>query len=274
MKKKLLLFLGILIIVVGVGIILFPIISQAYTSHQQKLLMQDVKSQIFASINEVNEENSENESSTVNQANPVESSSSDNAAGISSGTAAGSDTSPQSDSDDTPQLDTLTPQLLLNNHDEEETVSEAATDKSRLRGQTCLGIISIEKIDLLYAIVEGTSDYNIGVAIGHFNESAAIGAEGNCALAGHNGGTYGRYFGDIKKLKVGDEVVLTDLTGTEYTYNVTEIFTVEPTDLYVVQDLGIEGKFLTMVTCTQHGTMRLIVRAECTEEPVSMRHTK
>ncbi|MBR6293389.1 MAG: hypothetical protein IKR54_02245, partial [Lachnospiraceae bacterium] len=65
---------------------------------------------------------------------------------------------------------------------------DPAEIESRLSGQKCVGVIACDKIDLCYAIVEGVEYANIGVSIGHFEESAGIGQEGNCALAGHNGG--------------------------------------------------------------------------------------
>lgn len=253
MRRRLMLIIGIVLLVAGVGIFLYPLVSQAIAAHEQKILMQQVKEQIINNITEINRENSA-------------------ASGV-------SDTEPGSEGitlvdgtiDNTDSSEITDDSNLLANINEEETVEEGQLNKSRLQGQKCLGIITIDKINLVYAIVEGTDDANIGVAIGHFKESVGIGKEGNCALAGHNGGTYGRYFGDIKDLHEGDAVIMTDIDGTEYTYNVTEKFVVEPTDTYVVKDLGVSGKYLTMVTCTEHGTKRLIVRAKCTTEPKTMR---
>lgn len=151
---------------------------------------------------------------------------------------------------------------------------DPAEIESRLSGQKCVGVIACDKIDLCYAIVEGVEYANIGVSIGHFEESAGIGQEGNCALAGHNGGFYGRYFGDIKDLRKGDEIKLTDLLGQEFSYKVTESFKCEPTDVEVVGDLGQKGKFLTLVTCCENGARRLIVRAKCTTAPVLIKQVK
>nr|MCR5829977.1 class D sortase [Lachnospiraceae bacterium] len=153
--------------------------------------------------------------------------------------------------------------LLMGDSEIEEELDPAEI-ASRLSGQDCVGVIACDKIDLCYAIVEGVEYANIGVSIGHFEESAGIGKEGNCALAGHNGGFYGRYFGDIKELVKGDEIKLTDLLGQEYTYNVTKSFKCEPTDVHVVGDLDEKGKFLTLVTCCENGKRRYIVRAKCT----------
>lgn len=146
--------------------------------------------------------------------------------------------------------------------EEEEAPQTNVLESERLRGQTLCGIIRIPDIDLTYAVVEGTKYENIGVAIGHFSSSVAFGAEGNCALAGHRGGTSGPYFKDIDKLVKGSEIILTDMNFDEYTYIVTDSFIVDPTDTYVAEDLGKPGRYLTLVTCQDKGTKRLVVRAK------------
>lgn len=276
MKRKLLFILGIVIMVAGVGIFLFPIISQAYNAHQQRIMMEDVKKQILESMFETASDKS-NETAVgntdskknVNTASKTDPTGSDDVI-VGDSVVEGIETTDEQNTEDTQAAGST----ILGDLVEEETVEEQTFKSSRLSGQKCVGIITIETINLIYPVVEGVETDNIGVAIGHFPDSAQIGAEGNCAMAGHNGGTYGRYFGDIKNLKKGDEVILTNTKGEEYKYYITESFVVEPTDIYVVDDLGIEGKFLTMVTCTQHGTKRLIVRAECTEEATLIRGLK
>lgn len=280
MKRKLLFILGIVLLVVGIGVFLFPIVSQARNAHKQRVMMDEVKQQIinsmFAADTDEKADTQKTDPGTENSPANGEASTEGNETTDSSeevGEETGTDTA--NTADNTPDTDSESePATLAGDLVEEETVEEATYTRSRLSGQKCIGIITIETINLIYPVVEGVETDNIGVAIGHFPDSAAIGAEGNCAMAGHNGGTYGRYFGDIKNLKVGDEVILTNTKGEEYKYYVTESFVVEPTDVYVVGDLGVEGKYLTMVTCTQHGSKRLIVRAQCTEEASKMRGLK
>lgn len=145
---------------------------------------------------------------------------------------------------------------------EEQKEQETPTNiRDRLKNQTVLGIIEIDKIDLIYAVVEGTKDENLGVAIGHMKNTAALGQPGNCALAGHRGGISGPYFKKIDKLKKGDAIKLTDANGTVYTYYVTESFIVEPSDVWVAEN-NTQEKMLTLITCENNSTKRLIVRAK------------
>lgn len=88
----------------------------------------------------------------------------------------------------------------------------------------------------------------------------------NTYIAGHRLGYPGSpsflAFYDLNKLENGDEIFLTDSSGTRYTYRVFKEFVVEPTDLSVTEP--VPGKsILTLQTCTLPDySQRLIVQAE------------
>lgn len=235
--------IGILIICIGVGICSYPIIRQAYSTHRQSELRD-----AFYEILQANEE-----------ATP--------------GVLVTSGDSLTYENDKLLQTEpTQEVQPITENHnsdyiefEETDVVEDTQTAdniKDRLNGQTVIGLIEIKKIDLIYAIVEGTTDRNLGVAIGHMTQTAALGEEGNCALAGHRGGTSGPYFKNINKLNEGDEIKITDTQGNEFIYLVTESFVVEPTEMSVIEDVS-KQRLLTLITCQESGTKRLIVRAVC-----------
>ena len=124
--------------------------------------------------------------------------------------------------------------------------------------QNIIGIIEIKKLNLMYAVVEGTNGVNIKASIGHISTSSAIGADGTCILAGHRGGMYGEMFDNINQLASGDLVTVTDLTGTEYTYEVYEQKVIKPKD-WTIQD-WIPGQItLVLLTCENGGSTRLCV---------------
>ncbi len=151
------------------------------------------------------------------------------------------------------------------NSDNPEEDSQNENKPNRLNNRTVIGVIQIEAIDLIYAIVEGTETEDIGVAIGHISDTAGLGELGNCALAGHRGGYSGPYFKNVDQLKKGDSVVITKAGGQKFEYRVTESFIVEPTELWVIEDTGDEKAVLTLVTCEDSGDTRLIVRCEMEE---------
>ena len=123
-----------------------------------------------------------------------------------------------------------------------------------------IGIIEIEKLNITYAIVEGTKNINIKASIGHLEESSDIGADGTCVLAGHRGGMYGEMFDNVDELAPGDLIVVTDLTGTEYTYEVYEHRNINAKDWSICD--WIDNQItLVLLTCEKSGYGRLCVMA-------------
>ena len=94
--------------------------------------------------------------------------------------------------------------------------------------------------------------------------------EANVYLAGHRLGYPGTSswlgFWDLDNVEEGDEVLVTDANGEEYTYEVFTSFVADPNDIWVTGT--IPGKnVLTLQTCTLPDyAQRLIVQAELVEE--------
>lgn len=121
-----------------------------------------------------------------------------------------------------------------------------------------IGMIEIRSIDIKYPIMEGDGKAQLSHSVGHLSDTAGIGEQGNCVLAGHRGSRYGPIFKHLDQVKPGDEVQVTDLEGGVHYYWISESFVTTPDDVLVKrQDRGEE---LTLVTCEYQGTMRLIVR--------------
>lgn len=124
--------------------------------------------------------------------------------------------------------------------------------------------MNIPAIDLTVPIVDGISDENLHIAPARFETSKRPGEMGNFAVAGHRYYTYGRDFNRLDEIAVGDEIeVIVGINA--YTYTVTEVFVVEPEEIWVLDDVpGM--RTITLVTCTpiRVATHRLIVRGELT----------
>lgn len=146
--------------------------------------------------------------------------------------------------------------------DKEEQVDLAAV----------LGVLRIPKIDLEEAVREGSTSSVISSALGHVENTALPGQQGNCAIAGHRNYVFGRYFNRLNEMEAGDIVEIETLDGT-YTYTVTESFVVEPEEVSVLDQT--EGYDLTLITCTPLfvGTHRLIIRAELTNRCINKDNT-
>ena len=120
-----------------------------------------------------------------------------------------------------------------------------------------IGLIEIEALDIKYAVLEGAGSYELSCGIGHISDTAGIGEVGNCVLAGHNGSRHGTYFTNLKTLKEGDVIKLTDKKGNQYFYVAESMKVVGPYD-NSVKDQG-DAVELTLLTCENSGTMRLVV---------------
>jgi sortase A len=103
--------------------------------------------------------------------------------------------------------------------------------------------------------------------VDHYGTTANPGQPGNMVILGHSSGVAwapGKYkfvFTMLDKLKQNQPIYV-DYHGTRYTYKVTEMFVVPPTDGTVLQPTTTPT--LTLITCTPVGTSknRLIVKAE------------
>lgn len=146
--------------------------------------------------------------------------------------------------------------------EEKETEAEdtkapiSEEDAALLSSGDVIGLIEIEALELKYPIVEGADSKQLAYGIGHIPGTAAIGSIGNCVLAGHRGSRYGTYFKYLNRLSAGDTVKVMDKEGNVYLYEVVSWEVVGPYD-NSVKAQGIETE-LTLLTCENSGTMRLI----------------
>ncbi len=143
--------------------------------------------------------------------------------------------------------------------EQEETDTEAPIseeDAALLSSGDVIGLIEIEALDLKYPIVEGADSGQLAYGIGHIPGTAAVGSAGNCVLAGHRGSRHGTYFKYLDRLSEGDTVKITDKEGKVHLYEVVSWEVVGPYD-NSVKAQG-EGTELTLLTCENSGTMRLI----------------
>ena len=131
-----------------------------------------------------------------------------------------------------------------------------------LNGDGIMGYVQIPKIGIKLPIFHGTSDEVLQIGAGHLEGSSLpIGGEStHSVLSAHRGLPSASLFTDLDLMKEGDHFYINVLDET-LAYEVDQILTVEPEDTtaLVVED----GKDLvTLLTCTPYGvnTQRLLVR--------------
>ena len=123
---------------------------------------------------------------------------------------------------------------------------------------TTEAILKIPKINIEYPVLSATSDALLFVSLNKYwgPEPNEV---GNYCIVGHYYEN-GKMFGKLHKLKNGDKAELTDLSGNTLKYQVYNKYVVEPTDTRCTSQLTDGRKELTLITCTNGGKQRLVVK--------------
>ena len=122
-------------------------------------------------------------------------------------------------------------------------------------------IIEIPAIGVNAPIVPGVYDWEqLKRGVGHHTGSALPGQNGNMVLAAHND-IYGEIFRDLSQLSPGDEFTVST-AARSYTYVVTKIEIVEPTQVEVMQSTNHASA--TLISCYPYriNTQRIVVFAD------------
>lgn len=125
-----------------------------------------------------------------------------------------------------------------------------------------MGYIEIPKINVNLPIFNGTNEEVLKRGVGHIETTPLpIGGEGNhSVLSAHRGLPSAKLFTDLDKLEVDDVFMIKMLTEI-LVYKIDQITVVEPTDTQYLQ--AEDGQdYITLITCTPYAinTHRLLVR--------------
>jgi sortase A len=122
-----------------------------------------------------------------------------------------------------------------------------------------LAILRIPNIRLEVAVLPGTDTLALNRGVGHIEDTAMPGTDGNAGIAGHRDG----FFRGLKDITTGDVIELETLDG-RLVYHVERTWIVDPQDVSVLAPTS--GRSLTLVTCYPFYSIgpapqRFIVRA-------------
>jgi len=124
-------------------------------------------------------------------------------------------------------------------------------------------IIKIPKIGINYPVISKTSEELLKISVNKFH-GPNPNEVGNYCIVGHNY-LNDKMFSRLDELKNGDIVELKDLSGKIIEYRVYDKYIVNPTDTSCTSQRTKDGKKLgfreiTLITCANYGTQRLIVK--------------
>lgn len=126
-------------------------------------------------------------------------------------------------------------------------------------------ILKIPTLDIVYPVLTETSEELLKISITKFwgGEPNTV---GNYCVAGHNYSGSGKMFGKLSKIQMGDIVELQDASGRILQYAVYNKFIVEPDDVSATSQLTNGKKEITLITCANSGTQRLVVKCREVEK--------
>ena len=131
-----------------------------------------------------------------------------------------------------------------------------------LNGDGMMGYLTIPSLSLKVPVYHTTEEIVLQVGAGHLaNTSLPVGgANTHSVLSGHRGLPTARLFTDIDQLKVGDKVYLTMLRE-KMAYEIDQVLTVLPSETEALH-ITEGADEITLVTCTPYGvnTHRLLIR--------------
>ncbi len=144
-----------------------------------------------------------------------------------------------------------------------ETPSNNNTNKTstvKYKGYNVIGTIQIPKTKVKYPIVDDISTDAMDRAIVMLY-GPGLNQIGNTVIAGHNYRN-GGFFGNNKKLELGDKIYITDAYGNKVEYTITNKYLTTDTDFeYASRDT--QGKReISLSTCTSDASKRLVIWAK------------
>lgn len=228
MKKKLpKIFIG-LIFIIGLGIMLYPIISNLYIEHHQGNIIDEYNK----TVESMPDDTLEKEREKAEGYNKM-----------------------------------LTGNMIITDPFDPEAQKKLEENSDyynilNIGNDNIIGYIKIPKINVSLPIYHGTSEDVLKRGVGHLqNTSFPIGGEGTHAvLSGHTGLSSAKLFTDLDKLEEG-ELFFIEVLGEKLAYKIDQIKIVEPSE---TSDLVIKSgeDYVTLVTCTPYGinSHRLLVR--------------
>jgi sortase A len=236
-KHKILRYLGIALIVIGIIIISYPFYTNFVMKRREADILNSWQNQVV--------------SGTTAQTGTAE-------------TTAGSSTQVTDESGNIIQSQT-TQSADQSQSSETTSGGQPAQSQQVIPGE--LFKITIPKINLSKVGYEGTNIPSLKRGPGHYIGTPMPGEPGTCVIAGHRT-TYGAPFNRVDQLVNGDQIIIETIDNIQFiqfTYLVTGKLEVLPNDLSALKQTEYASLILTTCTPKFYATRRLLVFAKLAE---------
>lgn len=157
---------------------------------------------------------------------------------------------------------------VQNNNNEASVGIEDTFNNNSSSGQTTtykgfavVGTIQIPAINLKYPILEKNTKKSLETSVVLMYTSKGLNEIGNSVIIGHNYRN-GTMFSNVKKLKNGDAIYITDTLGRKVKYTIYDIYRTSGTDgKYITRNTNGKRE-VSLSTCTDDSKARTIVLAK------------
>lgn len=126
-----------------------------------------------------------------------------------------------------------------------------------------IAYLSIPSLRIEYPVLSQTSEALLKVSLNKY-WGANPNQVGNMCIVGHNYND-SRFFGKLNQIKMGAEIIITEMDGTELSYYVYETNMIDPYDTSCTSQKTNGRKEITLITCNVDGSQRFIAKARANE---------
>ncbi len=150
----------------------------------------------------------------------------------------------------------------INNKEKEEIKKEYPKEEVALeyKGFDVLAKLEIPKIKLETYVLKTYSNESLNISVVKF-WGAKPNTSGNFCIAGHNFKNE-NMFHNLKDLSVGDNLFVIDNDVGRVEYEIYNIYKVSPEDVSCLSQETEGEKEVTLITCTNDSSKRIIVKAK------------
>lgn len=148
---------------------------------------------------------------------------------------------------------------ILNNYEISKLYANKQ-DKTNTLNNNIFGIIEISEINIYYPVFSNISDDLLKIAPCKFYGDS-LSVNGNICIAGHNYDN-NLFFSNLFLLDKNSEISIYDNLGNKYLYIVTDKYETLPNDMSPIYDYNNKEKILTLITCNNINSKRLVLRAK------------
>ncbi|WP_394925886.1 class C sortase [uncultured Robinsoniella sp.] len=231
LKKKILISMAVISLAVGMGLLLYPYISQKVYVREVKKVLEAFDQKADKMKREVKAESSETADSTA---------------------------------DSTTDSDLLYEKILAYNRDlflsgQKDLVDPFSYQQIGFSlkkwgfDEDMIGSLKIPKMNIELPIYLGATNENMAKGAAHLTQTSLPvgGINSNAVIAAHRGYSKAAMFRDIEKLELGDEIIIKNFRET-LLYTVVEIKILKPTDILDIL-IQKERDLVTLITCHPYG---------------------